>query len=107
MQKILIMSTKHSGLRSEAIGWTSESGEKVIEAWENLTVKTDTDGHPIRNRNDMFIGYVGAYRCPCYPTVLHALSDDWKLLAPPKDISWTNDHTKEIVAEWEWWLVKD
>ncbi len=91
-QTVLVMSTKGPELRSEAIGWTLNSGLMAHQEIE-------------RRRNwDFHVGMIGAPRQGyCFPTVLHALGMGYKLLAPPIAAPWTS----ELSNEYEWWLVKD
>lgn len=80
-QKILIMSTPSSDLRSEAEGWTCEDGDLV------RSVGMDHDD----------IWRVGAPKeFHAYAAPLLAIGDGWSLLAPP---------TKEEDG-WTWWFTK-
>ncbi len=77
MQKILILNTTDSHIRSKAHSWH----------WE--------DGDFIDLNNS--IGFSSSGPSPwCPPTPLHAIGHGWKLIAPPF-------HTKN---SWEWWFEK-
>jgi hypothetical protein len=85
-QKILVMSTKRSDPRSEAIGWSAEDGDVIVP------------GRPIGESP----GFRGPYS---YDTPMHAIRDGWRLLAPPKE--YQQEYLSGARAEWEWWLTKD
>lgn len=86
MQKVLIMSTQTSDLRSEAIGWSAEDSNLVRPG-------------PIGNSP----GFPGPYS---YPTPVHALADGWRLLAPPTQFD-VKSGNGTVRREWEWWFTKD
>lgn len=98
-QLVLTMSTKTSSLRSEATGWSLDSG---------LLAHNE-----IINRKDpqVMVGLIpGKIEWYAYPTVLHALGNGFKLLAPPtmyKEVYSKGESNERVVEEWEWWLVKD
>jgi hypothetical protein len=76
-QKILHLTTDGSGLRSKVEGWSAEDGDLIEMNKE--------------------IGLSDGMKTPFYSTVMHAIADGWKLLAPPvKSGNW-----------YEWYLVKD
>lgn len=81
MQKILILTTFSARLRAAVVGREAEGGEIISQ---------NTDVGMVKE-------YQGEFR---YLTVLHALGDGWKLLAPPAMNS-------AYRVEWEWWLTKD
>jgi len=86
MQKILVMETNASGLRSEASGWTYENADFV-----------KIDEHIGRS---LGLGPNEPY--PSYECPLKALADGWKLLAPPKRI--TGPDYRYFIY---WWFTKD
>jgi len=100
MQKVLIVSTSSDRLRDEIVGWTYENGDAVMEA----VYKSNSNGY---DQLDIPVGLIGSASSgnlffPKYPTVLHAIGNGWKLLAPPKEYKEVNGQTY-----YEWWLVKD
>lgn len=101
MQKVLIVTTERSSMRSDIQGWTFENGNDVIEAFTKR-IGTEFEYEHI---NEIPVGMIGgtykAYAI-CYKTVLHAIGDGWKLLAPPQEYKESNLQTM-----YEWWLVKD
>lgn len=84
-QLVLRMSTPDVCLRSKATGWALESGLEAI-----LEIRR-------RGNSSIAAGLIKPPSPALYLTVLHALADGFKLLAPP---------TREL-NEWDWWLVKD
>lgn len=98
MQKILNCSTAGDSLREAIDGWGDEDGDKVLEA------VTD-HGAKYKTANKIPVGLIRSPHFPNYPTVLHAIGDGWKLLAPPVKFSYNADG-KEITG-YSWWLVKD
>jgi hypothetical protein len=95
-QTVLRISTNDSELRSNAIGWSIDSGSRAHMTMISMF------GRP---NKDIEVGLIPSVSyCYTYPTVLHALGDGFRLLAPP---------TKHIINsitetyEWEWWLVRD
>ena len=93
------MGTPECGLRSTVQSWGDEDGDLVLEALMNR-------GSRYNHANQMPVGMIRSPHFPLYPTVLHALGDGWKLLAPPEKQTWKNSEGVEIV-EYSWWLVKD
>jgi hypothetical protein len=89
-QTVLTMNTRSDNLRSEAIGWSIESGKVARMAMlrHELT--------------EIAVGLIGqTHDKYTFPTVLHALGHGYKLLsAPPTRIECNGRF------EWEWWLVK-
>ena len=89
-QTILEMSTDGQSLRSEAGGWTIESGHEVVKAMERYSSKIE----------ELHVGRIGApyerYSLPKTP--LHALGLGWRLLVPPTKIEGCDD--------WEWYFEK-
>jgi hypothetical protein len=94
-QKLLIIETERPTVRDKAIGWTHEDSSLV------------KPGH---------IGMTGAPR-PYYSPdcVLRAMSDGWKLLAPPVEERWlangegtTSTDPQEVErVSYTWYLVRD
>lgn len=88
MQKVLVVMTNGGDLRSDIEGWDAEDADLVKgqPRWKVLNM-----------------------RVPSYESVLHALADGWRLLAPPSKIKdMTIDGAIVAVHEYhEWWLVKD
>lgn len=90
MQKIITMSTTGEHPNSEAIGWSG---------WDsNFYVPNGDSKYPGRDTPAPKFNY-------CYPCVLAALADGWKLLAPPKE--YIQHYDSKDVTEYSWWLVKD
>jgi hypothetical protein len=117
-QIVLIVTTKSISpdLRADIQGWTYESGKEAAKA---ICQSGDSQ---------IMAGMIGGYHGPSYPTVLHALGDGFRLLAPPvKDHTMQYDNQKrtadasrgifqailllcdvgKIETYWEWWLVKE
>lgn len=96
MQKILIMSTMTSSLRSEAVGWSAEDGDEAAKY----------SGEPNRP-----VGLMGFYKgFYSFATPYHALGRGWKLMIPPKEYQencMQQDGTSKPVTMWEWWFTKD
>lgn len=63
MQKVMSCTTQRADMRAPIDGWTFEDGDLVVAG--------------------KMIGYTGSPIYPCYATVLHAIGDGWRLLAPP------------------------
>jgi hypothetical protein len=106
-QEILIMDTYKPDLRSEAFGWSLESGSIAVKAIHQRGVGCE-------------VGLIGApMRFYSYSTPLHALGAQYKLLAPPTsyeiDINPTKEYAKRHGLElgqqkqtlWTWYFVKD
>ena len=98
MQKVLNVSTPSNSIRADIYGCGYEDGDLVKEYHGRYSQKYHYLNFPV--------GLVGAPKFPLYPTVLHAIGDGWKLLAPPQETTWTNSDGEKI-PEWSWWLVKD
>jgi len=103
MQKVLWMSTNRSSIRDECNGWGYNDGNAVRDAFvDRLGTK-----YEYAYMNDIPVGLVRSWSPSSgqpprsYPTVLHALADGWKLLAPP------TKYKEGSVIQYEWWLVKD
>ena len=79
-QKLLRMITLDRSLRSKVDSWDHEDGNMIDLQKE--------------------IGLSGSPSGPCYQTVMHAIGDGWRLMAPPVFIK---DYAKNIDG-WEWWL---
>lgn len=104
MQKLLIVSTLKSSVRSEIQGWSTENADAVVVAYkERLGTKYE---YP--NPNEVPVGLIGGSMGASnhYPTVLHAMGDGWKLMAPPTKYDYPIDEGNTVVM-WEWWLTKD
>lgn len=85
-QQVLICSTKDNCVRSECVGWTANDSGKV--------------------KQNVHIGLTPGFgRFYSYETVLHAMGDGWKLLAPPT--SYVVETDNGPIKEWEWWLVRE
>lgn len=102
MQKVLICNTKFNYLRDKIIDYGAESGDEVRAAIS--TYFTDGKYH---HTNDVPIDGVNKFDCPKYPTILHALADGWRLLAPPYSDTMSLNQINNIISVWTWWLVKD
>lgn len=77
IQEVLIVTSRGSTLRSEIIGWTREDPSKFVP------------GKPI--------GYTpSANFRKHYDTVMEALAEGWRLLAPPTGVD----------EYFVWWLVR-
>lgn len=99
MQKVLTVSTGRCSMRSDIEGWTFEDGGAVHEAFcQRIGTENEYD-HLV----DVPVGLIngGRRNFPYYPTVLHAIGDGWKLLAPPQR------YLENLNYMYEWWLVKD
>lgn len=94
MQRVLIVSTYSNRLRGEIIGWTYEDGDEVLNTVRRLGRY---------DRLDIPVGMIssGSLYKPSYPTVLHAIGDGWKLLAPPQE------YKEGGKTCYEWWLVRE
>lgn len=80
-QKLLVVATATESLRHQIHSWDEEDSGLYVPGPIGLT---PTSKYPAR-----------------YDTILHAMADGWKLLAPPRKLEWTSGE------EYEWWLVKD
>jgi len=98
MQKILTIGTETCSLRSKAQSWEWEDGDFPRQALTEFRDKYNYLSLPV--------GLIRTGSCHMYPTVLHAIGDGWKLLAPPEKETWKNDEGIEFV-EYSWWLVRD
>lgn len=89
MQKVLIMWTEGKGMfRDKAVGWSCEDGDSLYRS----NIDSNSWKHEEIGRiPGVDLNYV--YQAP-----LFALSDGWKLLAPPQ---------KDSQNQWEWWFTKD
>lgn len=119
MQKVLIMTTEGSDLRSKAIGWSAEDGREAVVAANTAYVERGGRGNTLlvsfreffMNREVGLLGYYGAStsdRFYTYPTPYHALGEGWKLLAPPTIIKEVCIRGGEKVEAtyYEWWFEK-
>jgi hypothetical protein len=106
-QEVLEMSTYKPELRSEAIGWTLNSGLHAAKAM-------------VQRGSRCEVGMIGApMQGYAYPTPLHALGAQYKLLAPPTPYEEVIDPTEEYAKErglipgkqsvtfWSWYFVRD
>lgn len=94
MQKVLTITTSGSSLRHAAIGWSHCNPDYVLPEQIYLSQK--------------HIGLVRSHENNsnyCYPTVLQALADGWKLLGMPRE--YEQKYHDKVETECEWWLVKD
>lgn len=98
MQKVLCVSTCDDNLRSTIDGWGWEDGDLVHQGLTEL---------PKYNKLNIPVGLIRSGNIPCYPTVLHAIGDGWKLLAPPTKFSYTTHSDGPEITGYSWWLVKD
>ena len=106
MQKVLVVSTQSDSIRDNIIGWTFNDANEVRDAFcqaigskDQYETFVDVPIHKIRS------GY-----CISYPTIFHALADNWKLLAPPArymEPIESIDGEGQEQEYFEWWLVKD
>jgi hypothetical protein len=95
-QSVLRMSTSGPGCRAKATGWCLESG---LEAMMEMNR---------RKSCSIAVGLIPSRRPVTYPTILHALADGFKLLAPPTmDVLSTASDCESATYEWNWWLVRD
>lgn len=100
-QKVLVLETRMSSLRSEVIGQSYEDGDEVGKAFREYANKYPT-------KEQVPVGLIsGITRAgvPHYDTVLHALGDGWKLIAPPETLSHTDGYQQPMTT-YEWWMVK-
>ena len=96
MQKVLIMNTTQSSVRADVDGWSYEDSGYVRQQLNDAVTR---NFRKYGSFYDVPIGLAasGHSGSVIYPTVLHALSDGWKLLSPP---------VKYSDSEYEWWLTK-
>ncbi len=110
MQKVLFMTTEREDLRSEVVGWGCEDGDKVVDAYYDRSREVGNFAR-YGHANQIPVGLIRSGNVITYPTVLHALGDGWRLLAPPT--SYQEPRFKEdsdvpyIQSFYSWWLVKD
>lgn len=85
-QMLLTMSTERCSVRADAVGWSCDDSSLYAH------------GQPVGLTPAPQFNY-------CYPNVLAAMADGWKLLAPPMlpELDAPGDDWKE----WRWWLVKE
>ena len=81
-QKLLTLVTLSNHVRAKIDSLDAEDGELV--------------------KMNKEVGLSGCPHVPFYPTVLHAIGDGWRLMAPPQFIA---EYVKNTPA-WEWWLEK-
>lgn len=81
-QMLLTISTNRCSVRDDAVGWSCDDS--------SLYIKNEHVGHTPAPK----FGY-------CYPNVLAAMADGWKLLSTPLPPTTPTDR------EWQWWLVKE
>jgi hypothetical protein len=102
-------------MRAEIVSWSSENGNCVNDAFhDRIGTK-----YEYKHVFDIPVGLMGGikYMAVNYPTVLHAIGDGWKLLAPPtkytekqckvNDEDQDGDELYVDVECFEWWLTKD
>lgn len=80
MQKILLLMTTHSDLRSEVQGWNCEDSSLYVK--------------------DKPIGMTPSPTSFFYKSVLEAMADGWRLMGPP---------VRSLINEvevYDWWLEK-
>lgn len=106
MQSILNLSTRRDSVRDQVVGWTYENGANNLRRAYEERLGTQ---YEYRSWLEVPVGLVRSGESQdrhvvphChYQTVLHAMADGWKLLAPPEKY-------KEGVHDmYFWWLVKD
>ena len=85
-QTVLHIKTLWPTLRSEAVGWSIESG-RIAHVEMGM-----------RGNKKIPVGQIGSPKGDghLYPTVLHALGDGFKLITIPSRTEY-----------YEWWLVKE
>lgn len=98
MQRVLIVSTYSNRLRGEIFGWIYEDGDQVLNTVRRLG-KYDRTDIPVGMISSGMIS--GGLSKLSYPTVLHAIGDGWKLLAPPQE------YKEGGKTCYEWWLVRE
>ena len=91
MQKLLFINTVDQYPRSEAIGWTIEDGDKAQEKLQGG--RAAYFHYPVGQIGNCKDNY-------CYPTVLHAMGDGWRVMGYPQRIQ---ENGKDI---WKWMLEK-
>ena len=90
------METENDSLRAEADGYNMEDGDCVHEAaLANSIVDEDVSTVYIDHGHDY----------TKYLTPLHALSNGWRLMAPPFHYTWT-DIDGKFVNSYVWWFEK-
>lgn len=95
-QTVLVLSTRKSDLRSEVIGWMIDSG---AIAYAELARRKKAGQEPNKVNVGLIPGCLDWY---AYPTVLHALAEGFRLLAPPTEYKKNNETEYS-----EWWLVRE
>lgn len=100
-QSVLRMSTSGSNIRDKATGWRLECGLVAM-------LEMHKQGDDLRSNSLIAVKDIPSSKPTLYPTILHALADGFKLLAPPtKDELMSASDCVSAVYEWNWWLVKD
>jgi len=99
-QSILRMSTSGFGCRAKATGWCLESGLEAM-----LEMHRRGDG--VKKDRSIAVGLLPSQKPVLYPTILHALADGFKLLAPPTKDVLMGATDEAATYEWNWWLVRD
>lgn len=104
MQKVLICTTRTPSLRDTIIGWRHEDPKQVSLAYANHLHDVHLAGkYKYYEQNDIPVSLIGTSKFTKYSTPLHALGDDWQLIAPPQVYKeW--EYGKQVDM-WEWWLV--
>jgi len=112
MQKVLVVSTQSDSIRDNIIGWTFNDANEVRDAFEVRASVYRATG--TKNEYETFVDVpihkIRSGYCISYPTILHALADNWKLLAPPArcvEPIESIDGEEQEQEYFEWWLVKD
>lgn len=89
MQKILMMTTEGSSLRSSVDSWDHEDGDAAVDKLHSP------------------VGLIGSNEPIWSPTPLHALGHGWRLLAPPTENK--NYLTNPMAGKkyFDWYFTKD
>jgi hypothetical protein len=103
-QEVLTCNTDDTSMRSPIQGWTFECPSEVNETFR----LSKRDGTDYLSPSDIPVGMIpsGNRYNTLYATVLHALGDGWRLLAPPKEYTETNSEGYPYTVV-EWWLVRE
>lgn len=98
--KVLICTTLTPDLRSECVAWSYEDSSNVLTEFERQQ-RVNPGKYSAPNQIPVGLIPSGVKRGSsyAYPTVLHALGDGWRLLAPPQP-----SDGPESSVEWDWWL---
>jgi hypothetical protein len=104
-QDVFVCNTSEPNVRAAIEGWTFEQPEEVDLTYKMLR-KERNPKYPSHNYVPVGLIASGNRYNTLYTTVLHALGDGWRLLAPPQEHTETNAEGYPYKV-YEWWLVRD